>query len=154
MSFRPLVLLIAAASVAGFTPNRAFAHDLHGMVKLTRDGLVIEASFSDETPAVGAQVLITDAAGNQVEAGRTDETGVCRLAMPRPGKYTAKIELIGHADAIAFEVAESLGMPEFANWRMNKTVGIAAGLGGLLSASGLYWLLRQRKLSAKAIAET
>src|SRR5437763_663533 len=145
MRRRPLVLLAAALAVALLAPGRADAHDLRATVKLPGDAVVVEAAFDDETPADGATVTISDAAGNLVAQGKADEKGVCRLAKLAPGKYTAVVESVGHRDAVAFEVADSAGLFEFSNWRPNKTLGLAAGVAGLLGASAAFWWLRRRK---------
>ncbi len=145
MSSRFLVLAITAVGVIGLGSNRASAHDLQGRVKLPPDAVIVEAWFSDDTPAQGASVTITDAGGNEVASSKTDDTGVCRLPKLSAGKYTAIVELIGHRDTIDFEVAESSTMLEFSNWRLNKTLGFTAGVVGLLATSCAFWLIRRRK---------
>jgi hypothetical protein len=145
MSSRFLVLAIAAVGVAGLGSNRASAHDLQGRVKLPSDAVIVEAWFSDDTPAQGAKVTIADASGKEVAFGKTDDTGVCRLPKLGAGKYTATVDLIGHRDAIEFEVAESSSGLEFYNWRLNKTLGLTAGVVGFLSATCAFWFFRRRK---------
>jgi hypothetical protein len=139
---RFLVLLAASLFVA-IAPSRAVAHDLHAKVKLPGDAVVVEAGFDDDTPAEGARVVITGSNGAEVVSGKTDETGVCRLPKLAPGKYTATVESLGHRDVVEFEVAESGGFFEFSNWRLDKRLGLAIGVSGLLLISFLYWLIRR-----------
>ena len=118
-------------------------------MKLLPDAVVVEAGFDDDTPAQGAKVVITDAAGQEVAAGKTDDRGVCQLPKLAPGEYLAVVvEPTGHRDEVKFAVrsAELLDAPvEFARERPNQTVGLIAGVGGLLAASGGYWWFRRRK---------
>jgi nickel transport protein len=143
MHNRHLILAAVAVAVAVLAPSRASAHDLQAVVKLLPDVVRVEAGFDDDTPAEGAKVTITDAAGNVVAEGKTDDRGVCDLPKLAPGKYTAKVESIGHADTVDFEVSDEGG--EFAGWRLNKSVGVGIGAGGLLGASAGFWLLRRRR---------
>jgi hypothetical protein len=143
------LVLVAAVGVAMLAPGRALAHDLHAKVKLLPDAVVVEAGFDDDTPAEGAAVEITDAAGATVATGKTDEKGVCRLAKLGPGKYKAAVKSIGHADEVEFHVeaaATPLGAPiEYVRERPNRAIGLAVGIGGLLAVSVAYWWLRRRK---------
>jgi nickel transport protein len=147
MRTRFLVLVIAAVVVAVLSPDRASAHDLQLRVKLPPDEptvLLVEAGFDDDTPADGAKVVITDAAGKVIAEGKTDEKGVWKTMRPPEGKYAATVESIGHMDKVAFEVAAS-GYFEFRGWRLDKTLGIALGVGGLLLLSAGFWWFRLRK---------
>jgi hypothetical protein len=135
-----------AAAVFLLPAAPAAAHDLRLTVKLPADEpqvVVLEAGFDDDTPAEGAKVTVTDAAGAVVAEGRTGETGVCRLPRPGPGKYTAVVESVGHRDEVPFEVAGAAA--EYGGWRPDKTVGLAAGVGGLLAASAGWWWVRRRR---------
>jgi hypothetical protein len=155
MPTRLLVLLLALATVA-LSPAAARAHDLRLVVKLPPDEptvVVLEAGFDDDAPAEAATVTLIDAEQYVIAEGKTDDRGVCRLPRPGPGKYTAKAVAIGHRDRVAFEVA---GPPEpeapagdaapteYRGWRPDQTLGLWAGVGGLLLASGAYWWLRGR----------
>jgi hypothetical protein len=149
MQTRFLVLGTFAIAVAGFFPSQANAHDLQLRVKLPPDVpnmLIVEAGFDDDTPADGARVVITDAAGKVIAEGKTDEKGVWRTTRPGGGKYTAKVESLGHADRVHFEVADS-DVFEFSGWRMNKMLGIAIGVCGLLLLSVGFWWFRLRHAS-------
>ncbi|MBA4063107.1 MAG: hypothetical protein C0501_05235 [Isosphaera sp.] len=134
----------AAAALLLAAP--AAAHDLQLSVSLPggEPGVVVLlAAFDDDTPAEGARVTITDAAGAVVAQGRTDEKGVCRLPRPGPGHYKAAVESVGHRDEKPFEVAGSA--TEFAPERPDKAVGLAVGVGGLLAASAGWWWVRRRR---------
>jgi hypothetical protein len=143
MKYRLLVLV--AAVVAGvLVPCRATAHDLRVKVTVPPDAVRVEAGFDDDTPAEAARVSITDAAGNIVATGKTDEKGVCQFPKLGAGRYQAVVEAFGHRDAVEFEVAETFEFVEYSNWRLNKTVGLFAGVGGLLLASLAFWWVRSR----------
>lgn len=144
MRNRLLVLVAAAAAVAVLLPGRASAHDLRAVVKLLPESVRVEAGFDDDTPAEGAKVTITDAAGNVVAEGKTNDRGVCDLPKLPAGKYWAKVESIGHADKVEFDVAAD-AEGEFAGYRMSKPVAVGIGVGGLLTASTGFWWLRRRK---------
>jgi hypothetical protein len=147
MRTRFLVVVLAAAAVV-LSAGRAEAHDLQLVVKVPRDSpevLILEAGFDDGTPAEGAKVAVTDAAGKAVAEGKTDEKGVCKLTRPGPGKYTATVEAWGHRDRVEFEIVES-GEGEYRGWRPNQAVGLAAGVGGLLAFSAGFWWLRRKKM--------
>jgi hypothetical protein len=143
MRTRPLVL-VAAAALALLSPGRASAHDLRLILMLPPDRpteLVVEAGFDDDTPAEGAKVTVTAADGTVIAEGRTDERGVCKFERPGPGKYTVTVESAGHRDKLVFEVGEG---DYFSGWRLDKTLGIALGVSGLLAASAVFWWLRVR----------
>jgi nickel transport protein len=147
MQTRFLVLVATATVVALCTPGAADAHDLQGVVKLPPSDLtvlIVEAGFDDETPAEGATVRLLEAGGTLVAEGKTDEKGVWKTTRPGKGKYVVKVESLGHADRIEFEIVGT-GDYEFAGWRFDKTLGLAIGVGGLLVASGGFWWFRLRK---------
>jgi hypothetical protein len=143
-----LLVVLAAAIIVG-APARALAHDLKATVKLLPEEIVVEAGFDDDTPAQGAHVTILKEDGTAIAMGKTDEKGVCRLAMLRPGQYTAKVyDLIGHGDVVPFEVPGPgfLDAPiEYVRDRPNKAIGFVLGVGGLLGLSLAFWWIRLRK---------
>ena len=152
MPNRFFVIAIAAMIVAGFGANRASAHDLRGRVTLLPESIKVEAWFSDETPAQGAQVSIKDDKGVEVASGKTDETGICLLPKLKPGTYEAEIELIGHRDEIRFEISDDPNILAFSSWRLNQSLGLAIGITLLLGVSSLFWFVRQRRLQKSNIA--
>jgi hypothetical protein len=143
-----LLVVLAAVIIVG-APGRAAAHDLKATVKLLPDAVVVEAGFNDDTPAEGARVTILNDSGTEVASGRTDERGVCRLSELGAGKYTAIVQdPTGHRDEVPFEVfaAGFLDAPmEYVRARPDKTIGVVAGVGGLLGASLAFWWFRLRK---------
>jgi hypothetical protein len=154
MLTRPLVLVAAAFAVAGLSPGRADAHALALTVKVPPGAaeVTVLAAFDDDTPADGAEVVVTGPAGGVVARGKTDERGVWKFAKPAPGKYRATVEAFGHKDRVDFEVAGARAAPaepaagtEFTGSRPDRTLGLALGAGGLLVASAGFWWLRLRK---------
>jgi hypothetical protein len=143
MLCRFLVLGIATVAVALLGPARAVAHDLRVVVKLLPDRVQVEAGYDDDTPAEAAKVILTDSQGTVVAEGSTDERGVCHLPKLGPGRYTAKVVSAGHADTVAFEVGSDL--EQFSGWRMNRMVGLAVGVGGLVLISIGFWWRQRRK---------
>jgi nickel transport protein len=149
---RLLVLAALAGFVAGLSPAEALAHDLRLVVKLPPDSpgeLVMEAGFDDDTPAEAARATVTTPDGRLVAEGKTDERGVCRLPRPGPGRYVAVVEAVGHRDSVEFEVVGAPGpaTETFAGQRLDRTLGLALGVGGLLLASlGYAWLRGRRRV--------
>jgi len=139
--FLVLALVVAVVVVA---PERARAHDLRATVKLLPDAVVVEAGFDGDIPADHATTIIVDAAGIEVARGATDERGVCKLPKLAPGKYVATVESLGHRDEVPFEVAGAADVFEFTNWRLDKRVGAAIGVGTLLAFSAAFWWFRLR----------
>lgn len=149
MRARRVVVVFGVLLVVGSWPAGAFAHDLVLVVKLPPDApaeVVLEAGFDDDTPAEDARTWVARADGSVVAEGRTDARGVCRLPRPGPGRYTAYVEAVGHRDAVDFEIiaATSDRPTTFAGRRLDKTLGLAVGVGGLLGASlGYAWWRRR-----------
>lgn len=141
------LVLPAAVALVALSPRRASAHDLQLVVRFPADEpgvFVLVVGFSDDTPAEGAKITITDAAGAAVAEGKTDERGVLRLPRPKPGNYTATAEAFGHRDRVPFEVAGE--RDEYRGWRPDRTVGLVVGVGGLLAASGAFWWFRRKRM--------
>lgn len=144
MPRRSTVVLMASIAVALLGCNAAQAHDLRGKVKIPPDAVIVEAAFSDDTPAGEALVTITDAQRTVIAKGRTDDRGICSLPPLPPGSYTAVVESIGHRDAIDFQVSAGSEDLEFTNPRLNAALGLGIGVAILLAGSGGYWLARRR----------
>lgn len=144
---RPLVLALAAAAGALLLPGRADAHDLRAVLRdPNADPIRVEAGYDDDTPADGAKVTVTDAAGAVVASGVTDDRGVWTFSRPGPGRYTIAVESAGHRDAVGLEIPVAGGPAGvFERWRMDKRVGLAVGLAALLGGTGVYVLVRRRK---------
>jgi nickel transport protein len=151
MHTRLLVLAAAAVAVAVLSPSRAGAHALDLTVRVPPGGpeITVVAGFDDGTPAEGAEVVVTDAAGRVVARGKTDEKGVWKFAKPAPGMYVATVEEArGHKNRVEFPVAAAPATStevEFTGWRPDRTLGLVVGVGGLLLASAGFWWFRLRK---------
>lgn len=149
MSVRGVVVAVGVLLGVGLWPTGVFGHDLVLVVKLPPDApaeVVLEAGFDDDTPAEDARAWVARADGSVVAEGRTDTRGVCRLPRPGPGRYTAFVEAVGHRDAVDFEIVAvaSDGATTFVGRRLDKTLGLAVGIGGLLGASlGYAWWRRR-----------
>jgi hypothetical protein len=142
---------IVAASAAAVTtllaPSFAVAHDLIALVKVRDADMYVEAGYSyarDESePAGGAAVTVTDADGKPVAAGTTDENGVWTFPRPPAGTYTVVVEQAGHRAAVSISIPET-GTAEFLPSRLDKRVGVAAGVAVVLGLTLAYRLVRRR----------
>jgi nickel transport protein len=145
---RFLVLAIAAAAGALVTPGRACAHAMHADVDVTNDPAKLLAYFDEDLPAEFADVTVTDADGNVVLTGKTDERGVWTFPRPKPGTYVLGVKSAdGHGTKREFTVAGAADAAEetvFTGRRLNKWVGLTIGVVVLLGASGISWLRRRR----------
>ncbi|MBX9628753.1 MAG: carboxypeptidase-like regulatory domain-containing protein [Gemmataceae bacterium] len=127
-------------------PTPAAAHDLKADIpQPDADPVRVVASFDDDTPADGARVTVTDAAGQVVASGTTDDRGVWSFPRPGPGEYTIVVEGAGHRDAIRLKIGEPGVLAEVTSrLRLDRWLGLAIGLAGLLGLTALYVLLRRR----------
>lgn len=142
--FRSLVLAIATAAGALLASGRADAHAMHADLITTADPFKLTAYFDEDLPAEFADVTVTDAEGNVVLTGKTDERGVFTFPRPKPGTYTLRVKSTGHVAKREFTVDGETGGAVAADWRPDKWVGLGIGVGGLLGLSGASWLLRRR----------
>ena len=143
---RLIVLVISVAAGLLLAPSIAGAHDMNATVKVGADSVRVEVFFEEDIPAEFAKVSVTDATGTEVAAGTADERGVWTFPTPIPGQYTLSATCIGHAAPVSFTVAAAEAPPVvYTGDRLNKTVGLTAGAGGLLGVSALVWLLRRRR---------
>ena len=69
------------------TAGPVHAHRLNVVGTLKGDTVVIEAFFTDNTPARDAKVTVRDPHGKELAAGRTDDAGRWTFPAPAPGKY-------------------------------------------------------------------
>lgn len=130
-------------------PGLASAHDLRLTVRLAPQTVRLEAGFDDDTPAQRARVTITDSSDRIVAEGQTDERGVWSCPMLPAGSYTAAVESAGHRDAVQFTVTGA-GPAAFSGPRLDKTLGLALGLGAILVGVLLTRLLRSRRSNTAA----
>src|SRR5205823_875089 len=67
--------------------------------------VIVEAFFSDNTPARDAAVTVRDPAGAEIAAGRTDDTGEWSFPRPPAGKFTVTVDAgAGHRKQEAITV--------------------------------------------------
>lgn len=137
---------LVIACVLLLAPARAAAHDLIAEVDATADPVRVVAGFDTGMPAEGAKATVTAADGRLVAAGVLDERGVWAFARPGPGVYKVVVEdPAGHRDERTLTVPETGEVTADAPDRLDKRLGLALGLGGLLGATGLYvWARRKR----------
>jgi len=85
--------LIVASSVALLAcPADLFAHALGVECRLRQGKVEVEAYYSDDTPAPGAEVSVRDEKDKEIAAGQTDREGRWSFAAPPPGKYQVVVE--------------------------------------------------------------
>jgi hypothetical protein len=147
---RAVHFVVAASTAAVVTllaPGVAAAHDLIALVKVRDTDVYVEAGYSfgrnESEPAEGAAVTVTDADGNRVAVGTTDERGVWTFPRPPAGTYTVVVEQAGHRAAVTLAVPET-GTAEFLPSRLDKRVGVAAGVAVVLGLTLAYRLVRRR----------
>ena len=143
------VLVLATCAVVGVlgAHGRADAHGLHATVTVTDTDVKLEAFYDEELPADVADVTVTDADGNVVQTGKTDDRGLWSFPKPKPGTYKLVVSQIGHVARRSFEVtgpAEPDTPAVYGGRPLNKWVGLSAGLLILLVISGVTWLRRRR----------
>ncbi|VTR90773.1 Uncharacterized protein OS=Thermovibrio ammonificans (strain DSM 15698 / JCM 12110 / HB-1) GN=Theam_1524 PE=4 SV=1: CarboxypepD_reg [Gemmata massiliana] len=143
---RSTVLAISVTAGALFASSSARAHDMNATVKVEPTSVRVEVFFEDDLPAELAKVIVTSSAGAEVVTGTTDDRGVWTFPTPVPGEYTLTAKCIGHTTTVQFSVAGSPEAPpvSYTGERLNKTVGLTIGVGGLLGVSAVFWLLRRR----------
>jgi hypothetical protein len=142
--------LVAVVAFAG----RAAAHDLKAVVTVTAAEVKVVAGYDDDTPADGGKVSLTAADGKEIVSGKLDERGMWATRVPPPGSYVVVVTDIGHRDRVSFAIPEPATAPvadalpaetTHSSWRLDKTLGVAIGLGVLLGGSFLYALVRRKR---------
>jgi hypothetical protein len=141
---RLFVLAAIACLVALLAPGRLFAHDLKAEVDPTSNPMRVVAGFDDGTPASGARVEVTDAAGATVASGVLDDRGVWAFSRPGPGNYRITVEQAGHSDIVKLFIPEAAPAVAVSRWRLDKNLGLAFGVILLLGGAFVYKLLRRR----------
>ncbi len=141
------LLVLAALAVVGATPGTASAHDLKAELTFTPTELKVVAGYDDDTPADGAKVTITRADWGAV-TGILDATGTWVTPLPPPGQYVLVVSDAGHRDRKEFTInAPAADVPAevtYERWRLDKTLGLAVGLGALLGGTLLYVVVRRK----------
>jgi hypothetical protein len=73
-------------------PSSAWAHALGADCKLKDGRVSVETFYDDDTPAIAAQVLVTDPAKKTIATGKTDMKGVYTFDAPPPGVYEVTVD--------------------------------------------------------------
>lgn len=142
---RLLVLATAAAGGVLLAPATASAHAMRAQVEVRADSVYFLAYFDDDTPAEFAAVTLTDAAGNEVLTGTTNERGEWTFPRPAPGRYTLTAKCVGHSAKVPFPVEGEPEAPAVYSGRgPGRAAGLAIGLALLLGVSAAIWLRRRR----------
>src|SRR5438128_10049711 len=82
VSLSPCHLVTLSCTAVLLAADSAHAHDLLAECKLKGGTVIVEAFFSDNTPAREAKVTVRDARGGELASGRTDDAG--RWSFPAP----------------------------------------------------------------------
>lgn len=150
---RPTRLLVLAALAAvGATASPARAHDLKLEYQFTAAEVKFVAAYDGDEPAEGAKITLSTAEGAEVAKGVLDDKGAWATPLPPPGKYVVVVRDGGHRDRKEFTIhppaaaaAEPVVEVTYERWRIDKTLGLAIGLGVLLGGTLLYVVLRARR---------
>jgi hypothetical protein len=128
-----LVLVVAA-----FSAPRADAHALGADCRIRGESVLLEAYFSDDTPARHAKVEVKDAAGNVFIEGQTDDDGRWSFALPAAGVYQVAVDAgMGHRTTVALSVSAE----QFAAGGTGKSEGVRVGAGpGREGFTRIPWL--------------
>jgi len=137
------VLTIASAVVLLVTPTLAQAHNMTVVAEVRpeqTDRVQVHAFFDDTTDASEARVRVRDGEGKEVAIGATDAKGLWSFPRPRPGKYTIRVEYVGHDRELILELPDDTS-PAFLSTRQPSVIlGLAIGLILLLGGSyALRW---------------
>lgn len=155
-SVRGFVVGIVAVAGVPLTASVAFAHKLFADVKVG-ETIQLVAYFEEDAPAELAQVTVTDATGQTIFTGQTDERGVLQFPKPAPGAYTLRVRCIGHTAKVTFEVPGPVGTTVvapaasddaptlFTEKRVDSAARLALGVGILLGLSLVSWLMLRRR---------
>lgn len=83
----PCQVVTLALAIVLFAGGSAPAHALGVECKLKDGTVVLEAFYSDNTPARDAKVIVRDPHGKELATGHTDDAGRWTFPAPAPGKY-------------------------------------------------------------------
>lgn len=159
--------LSVAVVVLGAWAADADAHALYIECKLRGDAVRVEAYFDDDTPAVGAKIVVRTKDGAEVARGAANDKGVFEFAKPAPGKYVvaadagqghraeqpmtmptaAALEKLGAFDLNAPEVIVTPGPTRTERVRF-PWLRTGLGLASIAGLAGALWLgLRKKGVS-------
>ena len=92
-------------------PNVVEAHALGAEAKLKDGRVTIEAFYDDNTPAISAKVVVTQAERLIVE-GKTDQDGRWSFDAPKPGQYKVVVDGgAGHRATVNLTIPENKRSP-------------------------------------------
>ena len=151
-----VVLVVSCLAMPAF-PGAVLAHALGVECRLRQGKVEIEAFYSDDTPAQGAEVSVRDERDKEITAGRTDQDGRWSFAAPPPGQYQVVVEAgAGHrakthmtvpqaqapgAPADALRISDGAPRGEFTRFPWLKVV---IGLGAIGCLGVAFWLSRRK----------
>ncbi len=119
--------------LVGFTPLVAGAHSLGVEVKQQGQQVYLEAYFDNDTPGENALVMVTDAAGQAIAQGQTDEKGVWSFPPLAPGTYHVVVKVIGHRAQTTFTIAAPVSV--------ETPTTVSQGTSRASSTGPIRWLL-------------
>lgn len=142
--------LLFAVAAACLSPQRAVAHDLRIMVTPEDASFRVEAWFEGDIPAEKARITVTNAAGEILHSGTTDERGVWLFPKPGPGAYRIVVESTGHRDSAILQVpgeqTSADAVPTvITDSRLSQTLGLSIGLTLVLGGTAAFILIRRMK---------
>jgi hypothetical protein len=146
------VALSVGVALAVAAPVRA--HALSAEARIRGHEVVVEAYFSDNTPARGARVTVHDVADKLIADGHTDDNGSFRFPTPPPGTYQVVVDAgSGHRKRLSITVPNEAASdaiistgPSREEFTRFPFGGVAAGLTiiGLLALGWRAWRRRPR----------
>lgn len=105
---KTILLLLSCVAALLCLPGTASAHALGAEWSIRGGQILLEAYFSDDTPAQGAvvSVLLLSTEPAKKFEGKTDEKGFCLFPRPgRPGKYRIVVDAgSGHKKELIMEI--------------------------------------------------
>jgi hypothetical protein len=144
------------------SPATAFAHALHVEARLKGNQIRIEAFFSDDTPAQNARVSVANKLGEEVAAGKTDETGVFTIPRLAAEHYVVTVDAEdGHRTKVTVTIPSDAALrartstpaetevvvtegPTRSERRRFPWLRVAIGLGAVAALAGALWLATRR----------
>jgi hypothetical protein len=132
-----------------FTSSVAHAHKMI-VVPTVAEALRVKVGYEDKTPAEGATVTLKDEAGDVVVEGITDDTGVCVLPRPKPGRYTVIAnDGAGHRTQVPFDIPDEKSVvgsgDTTASLLSRRWVRAVIGVTVIGAVSLIIWWVRRRR---------
>lgn len=149
----PLRIALVITAALLLDRNEASAHDMTVTARVIgekQDQVRIEAGFDDDTPASEAVVRVRNEVGREVATGKLDDKGVWIFPRPGPGKYTIRVEYIGHDRELVLELPEDPAPNTVATTKRSVIAGAIGGVALLLGVSFLFWFEKRRRVRVGA----